>query len=59
MSTMKIIIGLIIILASFIFLIKNHDKSLIDKMMDKANRNMKQKEKELDDVENDASNDKL
>ncbi|MDY6038470.1 MAG: hypothetical protein SPI74_05780 [Eubacterium sp.] len=59
MSTMKIIIGLIIILASFIFLIKNHDKSLIDKMMDKANRNMKQKEKELDDAENDASNDKL
>lgn len=36
MIKIKIFIGLIIIIASFVFLIKNRGKSMMDKLMDKS-----------------------
>ena len=36
MIKLKIIVGLIIIVSSFIFLIKNRGKSMMDKLMDKS-----------------------
>lgn len=36
MIKIKIFAGLIIIIASFIFLIKNRGKSMMDKLMDKS-----------------------
>lgn len=39
MIKIKIFIGLIIIIASFVFLIKNRGKSMMDKLMDKSNDN--------------------
>lgn len=39
MIKIKIFIGLIIIIASFVFLIKNRGKSMMDKLMDKSKDN--------------------
>lgn len=39
MIKLKIIVGLIIIVSSFIFLIKNRGKSMMDKLMDKSKDN--------------------
>lgn len=39
MIKLKIIVGLIIIVSSFIFLIKNRGKSMMDKLMDKPKDN--------------------
>ena len=39
MIKLKIIVGLIIIVSSFIFLIKNRGKSMMDKLMDKPKGN--------------------
>ena len=39
MIKIKIFIGLIIIIASFVFLIKNRGKSMMDKLIDKSNDN--------------------
>ena len=39
MIKIKIFIGLIIIVSSFIFLIKNRGKSMMDKLMDKSKDN--------------------
>lgn len=36
MIKIKIFVGLIIIIASFVFLIKNRGKSMMDKLMDKS-----------------------
>ncbi len=40
MMKIKIAAGLIIILASFVFLIKNRGKSMMDKLMDKSKDNL-------------------
>lgn len=39
MIKIKIFVGLIIIIASFVFLIKNRGKSMMDKLMDKSKDN--------------------
>ncbi len=39
MIKLKIIVGLIVIVSSFIFLIKNRGKSMMDKLMDKSKDN--------------------
>lgn len=40
MMKIKIAAGLIIILTSFVFLIKNRGKSMMDKLMDKSKDNL-------------------
>ena len=40
MMKIKIAAGLIIILVSFVFLIKNRGKSMMDKLMDKSKDNL-------------------
>ena len=43
--TVKIIIGIAIILASFVYIMKNHDKSLMDSLMGKRKAAMEEMQK--------------
>lgn len=42
----KIIIGIAIIIASFAYILVNHDKSMMQNMMDKQSKKLKQLEQE-------------
>ena len=56
MIKIKIFVGLIIIIASFVFLIKNRGKSMMDKLMDKSKddpKDMASGNEAFDDEKND------
>ena len=36
----KVIVGLVIIVASFVYIMKNHDKSMIENMQDKQKKRL-------------------
>lgn len=42
----KLVIGLGIIIASFIYILVNHDKSMMDNLMDKQNKRLEKMEQE-------------
>lgn len=40
--TVKVVIGIVVIAASFIYILKRPDKSMMDRLMEKRNRQMEE-----------------
>lgn len=55
--SIKVIIGIAIIAASFVYIMRNHNKSMMDSLMEKRKEAMEEAQRQMEEQEPDPSED--